>query len=150
QRFTGESDSTHPQWVALDLTQFQQVDSIRIAWTDPYATDFLVQYWTTPEEPMHNPTKGVWKTFPFRAIHNAKGGTQTPRLTSTSMPVRYLRIWMTASSNTCDSHGSSDLRNCVGYAINEIYLGTATSDGAFHDVIRHTPDQEQTPTYCST
>jgi hypothetical protein len=150
QRYTGESDDTHPQWLVLDLSQFQRLDSIRIAWTDPYATEFLVQYWTASEEPMHNPTKGVWKTFPFGAVHNAKGGTQTLRLTSAPMPVRYLRIWMTASSNSCDSHGPSDPRNCVGYAISEIYLGTVTSDGAFHDVIRHTPDQEQTPTYCST
>jgi hypothetical protein len=57
---------------------------------------------------------------------------------------------MTASSNTCDTHGSNDPRNCVGYAIREIYLGTVTPDGAFHDIMRHTPDQEQTPTYCST
>ena len=38
----------------------------------------------------------------------------------------------------------------MGYAIRELYLGTATEDGAFHDVLRHTPDQEQTTTYCSS
>jgi hypothetical protein len=62
---------------------------------------------------------------------------------------------MTESSNTCDSHQSvdpkfADPRNCVGYAINELYLGTMTADGAFHDILRHTPDQEQTSTYCSS
>lgn len=150
KRWTGESDSAHPQWVVVDLQQFQPVDSIRIAWADPYATDFLVQYWTAPEEPMHFVTRGVWKTFPFGDVRGAKGGTQTLRLTSTPMPVRYLRIWMTASSNTCDTHGSSDPRNCVGYAIRELYLGTATADGSFHDVMRHTPDQEQTATYSSS
>jgi hypothetical protein len=150
QRYTGESDAKHPQWVVFDLTQVQQVDSIRIAWAEPFATDFLVQYWTGLEEPMHYPTRGVWKTFPFGELRDAKGGTQTLRLSSAPTPVRYVRIWMTASSNTCDTHGSSDPRNCVGYAIREIYLGTVTSDGAFHDIMRHTPDQEQTPTYSST
>ena len=149
KRWTGESDSAHPQWVVLDVQQFQPVDSIRIAWADPYATDFFVQYWTAVEEPMHNPGRGVWKTFPFGELHNAKGGTQTIKLTSAPMPVRYLRIWMTASSNTCDDHGSSDPRNCVGYAIREIYLGTTTADGVFHDILRHTPDQEQTATHSS-
>ena len=150
KRWTGESDSAHPQWVVLDLTQFQPVDTIRIAWADPFATDFLVQYWTGSDEPMHYPGRGVWKTFPFGALRTAKGGTQTLRLTSAPMPVRYLRIWMTASSNTCDTHGSSDPRNCGGYAIREIYLGTTTPDGAFHDILRHTPDQEQTATYSSS
>jgi hypothetical protein len=150
RRYTGESDDKHPQWVVLDLTQVQQVDSIRIAWADPFATNFLVQYWTGLEEPMHYPTHGVWKTFPFGELRDVKGGTQTLRLSSAPTPVRFVRIWMTASSNTCDTHGSNDPRNCVGYAIREIYLGTVTPDGAFHDIMRHTPDQEQTPTYCST
>jgi hypothetical protein len=64
--------------------------------------------------------------------------------------LRYLRIWMTKSSNTCDTHGSVDPRNCAGYAINELYLGTTSKDGAFHDLLRHTPDQEQTATFCSS
>ena len=66
------------------------------------------------------------------------------------MPVRYLRIWMTESSNTCDTHGSADPRNCVGYAIKELYLGTTSADGQFHDILRHTPDQEQTTTISSS
>src|SRR5208283_5949586 len=45
---------------------------------------------------------------------------------------------------------SSDPRACVGYAIREIYLGTSSSDGLFHDILRHVPDQEQTTTYCSS
>jgi hypothetical protein len=150
KRWTGESDSAHPQWVVMDLAQFQPVDTIRIAWADPFATDFLVQYWTGIEEPMHYPIRGVWKTFPFGDVRGFKGGTQTLRLSSAPTPVRFLRIWMTASSNTCDTHGSSDPRNCVGYAIRELYLGTSTPDGAFHDVLRHTPDQEQTATYSSS
>ena len=150
RRYTGESDEKHPQWIVFDLTQVQQVDSIRVAWADPFATNFLVQYWTGMEEPMHYPTDGVWKTFPFGELRDAKGGTQTLRLSTAPTAVRFVRIWMTASSDTCDTHGSSDPRNCVGYAIREIYLGTVTSDGAFHDIMRHTPDQEQTPTYCST
>jgi hypothetical protein len=150
KRWTGESDSAHPQWVALDLQQYQPVDTIRIAWADPYATDSVVQYWTGTEEPMHYPTRGVWKTFPFGELRGAKGGTQTIRLSNIPTSVRFLRVWMTASSNTCDTHGSSDPRNCVGYAIREIYAGTMTPDGVLHDVMRHTADQEQTATQCSS
>jgi F5/8 type C domain len=150
QRFTGESDSLHPQWVVADLSQMQLVDAVRINWQGPYATHYVVQYWTTPDDPMHAPTRGVWQTFPQGEMTNGKGGIETLHLNSTPISVRYLRIWMTESSNTCDSHGSADPRNCVGYAINEIYIGTITADGDFHDIARHTADQEQTATYVSS
>ncbi|MGA8149519.1 MAG: discoidin domain-containing protein [Terriglobales bacterium] len=149
QRFTGESDTLHPQWVVIDLTVNQMLDSIRIDWAQPYATRYSVQYWTG-DDPMHNPTRGVWENFPHGEVEKNKGGMAALRLSDNPMPARYLRILMTESSNTCDSHGSADPRNCVGYAINELYIGTTTPDGAFHDIVRHTADQEQTTTYCSS
>lgn len=150
QPFTGESNSLHPQWVVVDLAQMQLVDGIRINWQGPYATHYVIQYWTSPDDPMHAPTRGVWQSFPQGEVANGKGGIETLRLNSTPILVRYLRIWMTESSNTCDSHGSADRRNCLGYAINEIYIGTITADGDFHDLVRHTADQEQTATYVSS
>ena len=149
QRFTGEPDSAHPQWVILDLNTPQKIDSLRIVWGAPFATHYVVQYWTG-DDPIKSATKGAWQEFPLGGISAGKGGTETLRLAAQAMAVRYLRIWMTESSNTCDSGASSDPRNCVGYAIKELYLGTTTSDGALHDLIRHTADQEQTTTYCSS
>lgn len=149
QRFTGESDALHPQWVMLDLTQVQQIDSIRIAWGEPYARRYVVQYWTG-DDPIKAVTRGVWQTFPLGTVTAGKGGPETIRLSGSPMPVRFVRIWMTESSNTCDADGPGDARNCVGYSIRELYLGTSTEDGTFHDVLRHTPDQEQTATYCSS
>ena len=65
-------------------------------------------------------------------------------------PVRYLRIWMTESSNTCDTHGAEDRRNCVGYAINELYIGTVSADGQFTDIVKHLPSRKQTITWPSS
>jgi F5/8 type C domain len=159
QHFTGESDSLHPQWVVIDFTQVQHVDSIRIAWAGPYATHYLVQYWTG-DDPIRIPTRGVWQTFSNGTVSNGKGGTETIHFAPTPMAARFLRIWMTESSNTCDSHAASntsspdrssvDPRNCLGYAINEIYVGSSSENGQLHDIVRHTPDQEQTITYCSS
>src|SRR5579863_8367440 len=149
QRFTGESDALHPQWVVMDLTQAQQVNAIRIAWGEPFAKRYAVQYWTG-EDPMHTPTRGVWQTFPHGDVSGGKGGTETISLSAGPVSVRFVRVWMTESSNTCDAEGAADPRNCVGYAIRELYLGTVTADGEFHDILRHTPDQEQTTTYCSS
>jgi hypothetical protein len=79
----------------VDLSQIQQVDTIP-AWAEPFATDFLIQYWTGTEEPMHAPTPACGG-IPFGAIHDAKAA-RTTRLNSAPMPIRYVRIWMTASS----------------------------------------------------
>jgi hypothetical protein len=149
RHFTGESDALHPQWIVLDLAQAQPVNSIRVAWGEPYATQYVVQYWTG-DDPIRSPTRGVWQTFQRGTVTTGKGRTETHRLAGTPVTVRFVRVWMTESSNTCDSDGPADPRNCVGYAIRELYLGTTNDDGAFHDSLRHTPDQEQTTTYCSS
>jgi F5/8 type C domain len=149
QPFTGDDDALHPQWIFLDLTSRQDITAIRIAWAEPYAKKYLVQYWTG-EDPIKKPTAGVWQTFPTGAVSDGRGGSVTLPLASAPVSVQYVRLLMTQSSNTCDTHGASDRRNCLGYAIREIYLGTTTPDGKFHDLIRHTPDQDQTATYCSS
>ena len=154
QRFTGESDVLHPQWVVMDLAQMQQVDSIRIAWAEPYARRYMVQYWTG-DDPIKAATRGTWQTFSQGVVTDGKGKTETLGLSGAPVAVRFVRVWMTESSNTCvetaadskaTNSANNDPRNCVGYAIREIYLGTVTEDGAFHDVVRHTADQEQTTT----
>src|SRR5215471_7393334 len=123
KKYTGEDDSLHPQWVVIDLAVPQPINALRIAWAEPYAKQYWVQYWTG-EEAIHQPTKGSWVAFPSAIIANGKGGTVTLQLTPAPMTVRYIRIWMTESSNTCDSHGPDDPRNCLGYAIRELYIGT--------------------------
>jgi len=147
--FTHESDSIHAQWVILDLAKPREVSAIRIDWAEPYATHFLVQYFTG-EDAIRKPTSGVWQAFPSGVVTDGKGGNAVLQLASAPIWVRFIRILMTASSNTCDTHGSADKRNCLGYAIYEIYLGTVSADGQLHDLIRHTPDQDQTMTYCSS
>ena len=149
--FTGEDDSLHPQWVIVDLGNKVDLNAIRIAWAEPYAKHYAVQFWTGELEPFYDgTTKGTWQTFPLGTINDGKGGTVTHKLISWTIPVRYLRIWMTESSNTCDSHGSSDKRNCVGYAINELYVGALSADGAFNDYVTHFPSRNQTVTWPSS
>jgi hypothetical protein len=149
--FTGEDDSLHPQWVMIDLGSKIDVNAIRIAWAEPYAKKYAVQFWTGELEPFYDgTTKGTWQTFPLGTFDEGKGGTITHKLISWSIPVRYLRIWMTESSNTCDTHGSTDKRNCVGYAINELYVGSLSADGSFNDYVTHFPSRNQTVTWPSS
>jgi hypothetical protein len=149
--YTGEDDSLHPQWVMIDLGAKTDVNAIKIAWADPYARRYYVQFWTGEMEPFYEGiNKGAWQTFPMGTITDGKGGTPTIKLVSWKIPVRYLRIWMLESSNTCDTHGPEDPRNCVGYAINELYVGTISNSGEFHDVVKHVPSRKQTITWPSS
>lgn len=147
--FTGDDDSLHPQWVVIDLGKKQEVNAIRIAWAEPYARAYKVEYWTG-EDAMTKRTEGAWKAFSAGAVGNGRGGTVTLKLEASSVSARFFRILMTESSNTCDTHGSADRRNCVGYAIKELYLGTMNDKTELSDLLRHSPDQEQTTTYCSS
>jgi len=149
--FTGEDDSLHPQWVMIDLGSKVDVNAIRIAWAEPYARRYFVQFWTGEMEPFYDgTTKGTWQTFPLGAVSEGRGGTVTLKLVSWVVPVRYLRILMTESSNTCDTHGSADKRNCVGYAIDELYAGALSADGQFNDYVTHFPSRQQTVTWPSS
>src|ERR1700676_5321961 len=44
-KFTGESDSLHPQWVGMDLGAERPVNAVRIEWANPYARNYRVEYW---------------------------------------------------------------------------------------------------------
>ena len=149
--YTGEDDSLHPQWVMIDLGGKVDVNAIKIAWANPYARRYYVQFWTGEQEPFYNGiNKGAWQTFPMGTITGGKGGTPLLKLMNWKIPVRYLRIWMTESSDTCDTHGAQDKRNCVGYAIDELYIGTVSADGQFTDLVKHLPSREQTITWPSS
>ena len=150
KEFTGEEDALHPQWVVIALDKKESVNAIRIHWADPYAQDFEVQYWVGDGDAMDDQDKGAWKAFPRGTVTAAKGGITTLALGPSPVATKYVRILMTRSSNTCDTHGSADRRNCVGYAIRELYLGTMDEKGEFKDLIQHSPDQKQTLTLCSS
>jgi len=139
-KFTGEPDSQHPQWVVLDLREAKAVGAVRIDWKSPYATTYQVAYWVGGDAlDFDDGPKGEWKTFPQGEIKNAQGGTVTLKLADAPVSTRFVRVWMTESSNTCDEHDSHDVRNCVGYAMQEFRAGSVDASGAFVDAVPATP-----------
>lgn len=150
EKFTAEPDSAHPQWVVIEFAMPQEVNAIRIDWANPYATKYVVEYWTGTKDALNQQAAGTWMKFPQGEVNAGKGGGQVRRLADKPIAARFLRIWMTESSNTCDTHGSDDVRNCVGYAISEISAGSFNSLGEFVDIVKHTPSQAQTVTQASS
>jgi hypothetical protein len=150
--YTGEDESLHPQWLAIDLEKKQPVDAIRIAWAEPHARRYEVQYWTGENAvSIYAPPDGEWKTFASGVVTGGQGGTVTLRLAASPVVTRWVRVWMTQSSKDCDSHGPADRRNCLGFAVKEVYLGRL-GGGAdpFRDLLRHSSDQKQSPTFSSS
>jgi len=150
KHFTGEDDSLHPQWVVINLEKKKNINAIRIAWAEPYARAYRVQYWVGDGDAMDEQDKGQWKDFASGNEAAGKGGDETLQLDKSGISTQYVRILMTESSNTCDTHGTSDPRNCAGYAIRELYLGTLSDAGVLTDEMQHSADQKQTLTYCSS
>jgi hypothetical protein len=131
-KFTGESDAQHPQWVVEDLLTSRPVNAVHIEWKNPYATTYRVEYWVGKDalDFDHGPD-GEWRTFPNGMIQHATGGSITLKVTDSVVTTRFIRILMSTSSDTCDEHGDSDIRNCVGYSITEIKAGTLDASGTF-------------------
>ena len=132
--FTHEPDSANPQWAVVQFLSPQPVNAIRIAWVNPYATHYAVQYWVGGGDAVVQQDGGDWRTFANGSVDRGAGGTVLLRLSGSPVATTAVRVLMTASSNTCDSHGGGDARNCVGYAIQDIGLGTIAR-GRFHDLV---------------
>src|SRR6266536_1408323 len=148
-KFTGESDALHPQWVVVDLEAEKPVNAALIQWENPYATRYQVEYWTGNNAlDFDAGPQGEWKAFPSGVSKNARGGTVTLKLSGAPVKTRYVRVLMTESSNTCDEHGSRDVRNCVGYAIQQIAVGTIAANNTFSEVPKGA--DEQPTTYCTS
>jgi len=142
-KFTGESDALHPQWIIVDLQSEKSVSAARIQWASPFAKTYQVEYWVgTNALDFDGGPKGEWRSFDSGKITNAQGGTSAFTLAYAPISTRYVRVLMTESSNTCDEHDSTDLRNCVGYAIQQIELGTLDASGKF---IAATKDPTERP-----
>lgn len=149
KKFTGEDDALLPQWIVVEFGSAMDIDAIAIDWANPYARKYQVQYWTGGDA-LNKPDSGSWTTFPHGDVQGGNGGKGVLRLADSPVKTSFVRILMTESSNTCDTHGSGDPRNCVGYAVVEISLGNFTTDGKFIDLVKHARGQNQTSVQVSS
>jgi hypothetical protein len=145
QPFTGEP-AREPQWIVIDLEKVEAVNALRVAWGEPFARSYRVQRWTG-EDAIKHPDKGTWQDFPAGKVEANRGGTSTRLLAKEPVKARFVRIQLETSSGGCKK--GQDPRDCAGYAIKEVYLGNQRG-GKFKDLLRHSPDQKQSATYCSS
>jgi hypothetical protein len=154
--YTHES---HPQWVLIDLGSRHPLDALRIAWGEPYAHSLRVQWWQGPhaldQAPGRwrdfHPSAGAGRSRPAGDSAEIAGhpGMQTLRLARRPLSVRFVRVVLTGSSHTAPP-GSRDVRDRLGYAIRELYLGRLEG-GRLVDLVRHGEGgHTQTATFASS
>ncbi|HJP95514.1 MAG TPA: discoidin domain-containing protein [Pyrinomonadaceae bacterium] len=152
QHFTGEQNSNHPQWVVIDLEREKLIDAIRIRWAIPFARVYDVQYASImAAADVSQALPNDWQTFPQGAIQNGRGGDVSLRLSSEPIRTRFIRILMKESSSISNRQ-QVDVRDHLGYAIREIYVGlSANNNGTLQDEIHHASNnREQTSIYVSS
>jgi hypothetical protein len=138
--YTGRSDAENPQWTVVQFLAPQSIDAIRIAWANPYATRYRVEYWTGTADAILHPASALWRVFDRGTVEHGDGTAAVMRLSDAPVTTSFIRVMMTASSGTCDSHGAQDPRNCMGYAIQDIGVGRVDASGSLHDLIVRSTD----------
>src|SRR5207237_4283056 len=105
----------------------------------------------TSNRAIHLPidTNHDWPVFPPGVVDNSPGGDVTTRLSSSSIPVQFVRVLMNSSSAPTAQPGA-DVRDRVGFAVREIGLGQTNDAGEFEDYVRHHPDRSQSIIYVSS
>ncbi len=142
--FTHMADN-HPQWAITDLGAYVPVDTIRIAWGTPYAVSYHLQYWVGGQ---FDPA-GKWVDFPNGAVSNGSGGNSELKLAA-PVSARFVRLLLLEGSNTAPE-GATDIRDRLGFAVREWYIGHTKADGSFSDYLQHAPDHtKQTWTLVSS
>jgi hypothetical protein len=151
QHFTREANSRHPQWIVVDLGSRKKVNAARLLWGNPFATRYEIQYadFDDISDICFNPP-GMWRTFPRRKIVEANDGEILVNLSSHAIETRFVRILMTESS-VKSPQGSTDVRDALGFAMREVYLGRLNKNGEFTDEVQHSDNHDrQTTIYVSS
>jgi hypothetical protein len=137
----------HWQWLVVRLDAPQAIDGIRIAWGNPYAVRYRVQYWNADRADARG---AHWVNFPQGRIIDAKGGDRLLRLTAAPITSQFVRVLLEQGSHTTTA-GATDWRDRAGFAIREIGIGLISPDGRLTDYVRHVANHDrQTFTHVSS
>lgn len=155
--YSDSKKEMHPQWVVIDLGKEEYINAIKIKWAQPYATAFTIDY-AVPylyDYFIHfgyyeTNDSGLWKPFPHKSFTNQKGNENILLLSDNLTKARFIRIRMTESSHTA-LPGSTDIRDSLGFAIREIYIGKINHKNIFTDLMRHySKSRNQSKIYVSS
>ncbi len=136
-RFTGASEAEHPQWVVVDLRAPRAVSAVRLAWGEPYARRYALDWWQgNQNEPIDRNPPGHWQRFFSGTRSQGRGGDVLLALAPRAVRTRFIRLILLESSHTAVS-GATDPRDSLGFALREMFAGTLDRRGRLRDVMQH-------------
>jgi hypothetical protein len=149
--FTNENNKEHAQWVMVDLGKEQMIDAISIHWAKPYATEFTIDYGLPDVYPYFDnsgyydiDSPKLWKPFPNYHFTNEKAKNAVIRLAKKPIRVRMIRIRMLQRKPLHLSNDTNDVRDSIGFAIREIYIGRADKKGKLVvDYVHHAKNNKE-------
>lgn len=149
--FTHESNTQHAQWVVIDLGEEKMIDAISIHWAKPYATHFSVEYGLPAVYPYFINTgyfdidsPQLWKPFQNYEFANIIGNDTIIRLADEPVKARMIRIRMTEGEPLNFKNKKADVRDSIGFAIQEIFIGLADKNGKLAvDYVHHAANNQQ-------
>ncbi len=151
EHFTHEPSARHEQWIVVDLGGSKPISALRLLWGFPFAQSYRVEFAAAIKDisaiALNRP--GLWRPFPHGEIAHDSGGDDLRIIAQAPIMARYVRILLQRSSNDGGAQ-TSDIRDAVGYALREIYVGSIDKTGAFHDEIKHASDHTQTVVFVSS
>jgi len=119
-----------PQWLLVDLGAARRVSAMRIAWGEPFAARYRIEWWSG-DDPINNPEHGDWIAFSAGIVAGGAGGERRLALGGAPGAVRYVRVLMTQSATHAQS--TADWRDGAGFAVRELSL----FDREGHELVRH-------------
>ena len=159
QHFTHEENALHPQWIVIEFNEPTLINAARVLWAEPCATSYKFQYGEIDDiSDLALNQPGVWHDFPISRPGNNrtnKGSkaqapfevSQKPAdpalsiLAKKPIKTKFVRLLMDQSSRTGPA-GSTDIRERVGFAVREIYLGSLGPDQQLVDVMQRGKDRQ--------
>ncbi len=151
KNYTHEDNSLHEQWVVIDLDTEMDINAVKILWGTPFAEKYEIQYGAINDisDISENPP-GLWHSFPTGSVETRTGGEILTRVSNDPIKARFIRVRLEKSSNTRPKN-SSDIRDRLGFAIREIYVGAVDATGKFTNLMeRATKAEDQTTIYVSS
>ncbi len=134
RHFTGEPNDQHPQWIAVRLGDVAAVNALEITWREPYATRISLQV-SLSEKDFDYLKPGDWQPLDV-PLATPTGGCQVIDL-GRSVTALQFRIMMHESSGSAAAAATNDVRDHLGYAVENLRLGRRDAAGAFEDLLQH-------------
>ncbi len=116
------------QWIVVDLGRKRRINTVRIEWGEPRATQFHVEY--SPESFIDLTADSNWLPFPA----------------GTTRDLRWLRLVLERGAGS----SAGDWRDRTGFAVRELAAGYTDASGQFTDCLRHAPSHAQTTIWVSS